>query len=143
MVLDGGEFAFGRGAEAVADKAEYLLDAVVDVVAVQGVWGGDSHELEVAEVFEAVALAVCLGLQGGVAEFRTGLDVEQEQQAIHVAEALEAEVLGKPVVQLEDALLAHFAAIPDGLVADEFDAFAQGVLEVTGDGEGVLVAVVV
>ena len=129
--------------EAVPDQPEQGLHALVDVPAVQGLVAREAHELQIAQVLQAVALAVRLGVYGGIAELRTRLDVEQEQQAVHVAQGFEGQLPGELVVESVHALLADFAQIPDGLVADELDAFAERMLEVRRDGEGVLVAVVV
>ena len=129
--------------EAVPDQPEQGLYALVDVVAVQGLAAGEAHELQVAQVFQAVALAVRLGVHRGVAELRPRLDVEQEQQAVHVAQGFLAQLPRELVVEPVHPLLANLAQVPDGLVADELDGFAQRVLEVRGDGEGVSVAVVV
>ena len=129
--------------EAFADQAEERLDALVQVVAVAGFVAGQAHQFEVAQMFQAVALAVGLGFQRGVAEFRAGLDVEEEKQAVHVAQGFEAQFRGERVVQAVDALLADFGDVADGVVADQFDGFPQGVLEIVGNGEGVLVAVLV
>ena len=46
----------------------------------------------------------------------------------------------QPFIKLIYPLFPHFAQVPDGFVTDEFNGFPQGVLEVIGDGEGVLVA---
>ena len=102
-----------------------------------------AHELQIAQMFQAVALAVRLGVHGGVAELRARLDVEQEQQAVHVAQGFLAQLPRELVVEPVHPLLANLAQVPDGLVADKLDGFAQRVLEVGGDGEGVPVAVVV
>ena len=129
--------------EAVPDQAKQSLDALVDVVAVQGFVADESHEFQVAQVLQAVALAIRLGVDGRVAKLRKGFDIEQEQQSVHVAQGFQSEFVGELLVKLIHALLAYFAQIPDDLVADEFDGFAQRVLEIVGNGEGVLVAVVV
>ena len=133
-----------RAVEALPNQAEQLPDAVVQVVAVQGFRAGQPHQLQVPQALQAVALAVRLRVQGRVAEFRARLDVEQEQQAVHVAQGLQAELLGQLLVgTVVELVLGDFAQVADGFVADQFDALAQGVLQVFGNGEGVLVAVVV
>ena len=129
--------------EAVPDQPEQGLHALVDVPAVQGLAAGEAHQLEIAEMLEAVALAVGLGVHRGVAELRAGLDVEQEEQAIHVTQGFEAESPGEGVVEAVHPLLADLAEVPDGLVSDELDALPECMLEVRRDSEGVLVAVVV
>ena len=80
--------AAGAGTvEAVADEAEQGLDGVVEVVAVQRLLAGQAHQLQVAQVLQAVALAVGLRVHRRVAEVRARLDVEEEQQPVHVAQA--------------------------------------------------------
>ena len=127
----------------VPDQPKQRLDTFVDVVAVRGFVACEADEFEVAQVFQTVPFAVCLGVNRSVAEFRAGLDVEQEQQAVHVAQGFQAQLTGKLVVELIYAFLAHLPQIPDGLVANKLNGFAERVLEVFGDGEGVFVAVVV
>ena len=130
--------------EAVADEGEQGPDAVVQVVAVQGLLAGQAHHFEVAQVLQAVALAVRLRIDRGVAEVGPRLDVEQEQQAVHVAQGFEAEPPGEGVVgAVVEPVLENLAQVADRLVADQLDGFAEGVLQVLGDREGVLVAVVV
>ena len=138
-----GEEVAAGALEAVADQPEQGLDAVVQVVAVQGLLAGQAHHLQVAQPFQAVALAVRLGLDRRVAEVGPRLDVEQEQQPVHVAQGLEAELAGQRFVEPVDAVPGDLAEIPDRLVADQLDRFAQRVLQILGDRERVLVAVVV
>ena len=129
--------------EPVPDEPEEHLDALVDVVAVQGFPARQANEFQVAQVLQAIALPVRLGVNRSVAELGAGLDVEQEQQPVHVTQGFEAKLAGKFLVEFIHPLLAHLAQVADGLVADQFDGFPQGVLEVIGDREGVLMAVVV
>ena len=129
--------------EPVANQPEQGLDAVVQVVAVQGLLAGQAHHLQVAQPFQSVALAVRLRLDRRVAEVGPRLDVEQEQQPVHVAQRLEAELAGQRVVEPVDPVPGDLAQVPDRLVADQLDRFAQRVLQILGDREGVLVAVVV
>ena len=56
--------------EAVPDQPEQGLDAVVEVVAVQRLFAGQAHHLQVAQPLQAVALAVRLRLDRRVAEVR-------------------------------------------------------------------------
>ena len=117
---------------------------MVQVVAVQGLLAGQAYHFEVAQVLQAVALAVRLRIDRGVAEVGPRLDVEQEQQAVHVAQGFEAELSGEVVVgAVVEPVLEDLAQVADRLVADQLDGFAEGVLQVLGDREGVLVAVVV
>ena len=129
--------------ETLADQPEQGLDAVVQVVAVQGLLARQAHHLEVAQPFEAVALPVRLRVDRRVAEVGPRFDVEEEEQPVHVAETLQAEFARERIVEPVDAVLGHLAEVPDRLVADELDGFAKRVLEVLGDREGVLVAVLV
>ena len=131
-------------AEAVADEGEQPPQAVVQIEAVERFAGGQAHQLQVAQALQAVALAVGLGVERRVAELRARLDVEQEQQAVHPAQAFEAQPAGERVVgAVVQLVLEHLAQVVDRLVAEQLDRLAQGVLQVLGDGEGVLVAVVV
>ena len=130
--------------EAVPDQAEQGLDGVVQVVAVERFLAGQAHQLEVAQVLQAVALAVGLRLHRRVAEIGARLDVEEEQQPVHVAQAFQAELPGeRGVGTVVELVLEHLAQVTNRLVADQLDRFAQRVLQVLGDGEGVLVAVLV
>ncbi len=130
--------------EAVADQAEQALHGVVQVVAVQRFLAGQAHQLQVAQVLEAVALAVRLGVDRRVAEVGARLGVEEEEQPVQVAQAFPPERLGeRGVGAVVHLVLQHVAQVADGLVADQLDRLAQRVLQVLGDGEGVLVAVLV
>jgi len=103
--------------------------------------GVELHHLEVAQALEAVAAQVGVVLHRGVAELRASLDVEEEQQAVHEAQAFEREL--RCDVGAEDLVLAHVAQVVDGLVAEELDRLAQRVLEVLRHAEGVLVRALV
>ena len=95
-------------------------------------------------MLEAVSLAVGVGGHGRVSELRARLDVEEEEQAVHVSQAFPAQLVRQGVVvQAEELVVAHVAHVPDDLVADQLDRLAERVLQVLGDGEGVLVAVLV
>ena len=74
-----GEEVAAGALEAVADQSEQGLDAVVQVVAVQGLLAGQAHHLQVAQTLQTVALAVRLGLDWRIAEVGPRLDVDQEQ----------------------------------------------------------------
>ena len=111
--------------EAVPDQAEQRPDGMVQVVAVQRLLAGQAHQLQVAQVFQAVALAVGLGVERRVAEIRTCLDVEEEQKPVHVAQAFQSELSGERVVgAFVQLVLEHLAQVADGLVADQLDRFA-------------------
>jgi len=93
--------------EALPDQAEQLLQTVVEVVAVAGLVGGERGLFQLAQVLDAVALQVGLGVDGRVAQFGPGLDVEQEQQPVHVAQAFQGELVGQVgVVALVDFSLS-------------------------------------
>ena len=116
---------------------------MVQIVAVAGFVGGEPRHLQVAQVLQSVALAVGVRAHGRVAQLRARLDVEQEEQPVHVAQALSAQGTGQGVVQVEQLVVAHFAHVADDLVADQLDRLPKRVLQVLGHGEGVLVAVLV
>ena len=107
--------------ETLADQPEQGLDAVVQVVAVQGLLARQAHHLEVPQPFEAVALPVRLRVDRRVAEVGPRLDVEEKEQPVHVAEALQAEVAGESLIELIDPVLGHLAEVPNRLVTDELD----------------------
>ncbi len=137
------EALLARAVGALVDHAEEAAQAVVDVEALARLFGLEVVEaVELAQALQGVALAVGVGAHGGVAELGAGLDVEEEEQAVHEAQALEGELLGVDLLA-EDALARDLAAVADGLVADGFDGGAQGVLQVFADGVGVLVGAVV
>ena len=69
-------------------------------------------------MLKAITLAVRLGVHRSVAEFGASLDVEQEQQPVHVAEGFEAKLASEFFVEFIHPLLAHLAQVADGLVAD-------------------------
>ena len=130
--------------EAVADEAEQLLDAQVQVMPVARFLGGQPRHLQVAQPLQPVAAPVRLGVQRRVVQHGPRLDVEQEQQPVHVPQRFEPERVGeRGIGPFVDALLRDFAQMPDRLVADELDALPQRVLQVLGDPEGVPVAVLV
>ena len=143
-----GEGAVVLGAAALGNEGEEAAEGGVEVGALMGGGGGEVDELEVAEGLEAVAAGVHVAfLDGDVAELGAGLDVEEEHQAVHHAEAFEAEGAGiDGVLAGVEALLAGaglVAELADGLVAQDLDGLAEGVLEVLADAKGVLVGVFV
>ena len=119
--------------EPLPDEFEQLLQAFVEVEALTGLGGGEGGVFQLTQVLDAVALQVGFGLDGGIAQFRTGLDVEQKQQPVHEAQRFEAELFGQVgVVAVVEFFLRHLPLVADGLVADQFDAFAQRILEIGG-----------
>ena len=102
----------------------------------------EADELEVAQSLQAVAEPVGVGLHGDDLELgAAGLHVEEEEQPIHPGQAVVLEIGGVAlVVEAEDGLLLAGAAVVDGLAGQQLDRAAHAVLEVAGDGVGVLVA---
>ena len=98
------------------------------------------YQLQFPQLLQAVAFAVNLGFEGEVSEFRSGLNVEQEQQPVHVAQALSRE--GVCEVFAVDAFPGDGAQVAHGLVAQKLNSLAQGILEVLGYGMGVFVGTV-
>ena len=139
--------ALAAYAVALVDQREHALQAVVEVAPLPALVGGQAHHLQVAQALQAVALAPGVVAHGQVAQLRARLDVEQEEDAVHGAQALPGELLRvQGVLAAVDPLLAAAGLLDQllgGLVAQQLDGLAQGVLEVVGDGEGVLVAVLV
>ena len=75
-------------------------------------------------MLQAVALEVGFGVHRRVAEIGARLDVEEEQQPVHVAQALQAELSGERVVRsVVELVLEHLAQVADRLVADQLDRF--------------------
>ena len=133
----------GPALETVPDQSEERLDGVVEVEAVQRLLAVERNNFEVAQVLQAVAHAVGVCVHRRVAEVGAGLDVEQEQQPVHVPEAFEPEFPRQLVVEVVHLVPAHLAEVADRLVPDGFDGFPKRVLQVLGNREGVLVAVLV
>ncbi len=129
------------------DEAEQGLQGVVEIAAILLALGGERDQLQFAQGFEAVAAVIDGVADGSVAQLRAGLDVEQEQQAVHVAQAFDGELFRVEfVLAAEDAFLS-LARLGDelagGFVAEQLDGLAQRVFEVFGDAIGVLVGVLV
>ena len=96
-----------------------------------------------AQGFEAEALCVRLSVHGNDAEFAaTGFDVEEQEEAIEVGDGLAAEFGGEGGI-FEGFFFRDVAAVVEGLVADEFDGLLNAVFEVSRDGEGVFMRVIV
>ena len=133
----------GPALETVPDQSEERLDGVVEVEAVQRLLAVEGNHLEVAQVLQAVAQAVGVRVHRRVAEVGSGLNVEQEQQPVHVPEAFEPELPRQLVVEVVHLVLADLAQVADRLVPDGFDGLPERVLQILGNREGVLVAVFV
>ena len=137
----------GQGAlpatEATIHDLEQALQAGLDEGAGLRPFGRQRDELQVAQRLEAVAEAVGVRLHRDHAELPAArLDVEEEEQAVQVGQRLGGEAPGKLVVAVE-LVVADLAKVPDGLVGDQLDGPTSSVLQVRGDGERVLVAVLV
>jgi len=131
------------GAESGVHETEQPLQALVQEGAVASLVGLEAHEFELAQGLEAVAVAVDRRAHRHRAELGAArFHVEEEEQAVEVDEAVLGEVGGEVVVEVEDAL-ALLAAVVDGLVREQLDRAPHAVLQVGGDGEGVLVRVLV
>ncbi len=123
----------------VVDHGKEELQGFVEEGPVSGFLGGERHQFQVPQALQAVAKAVGFGLHGGVTQLRPGLDVEEKEEPVHVAEAFARELPGQ--VPPVDFFMELFPQIPHGLVAEELDGFPEGVLEIFRDGEGVLVGI--
>ena len=132
----------GARPEAVPHQPEQRAQALLQVARVRVGGRGEIGQLRVPQALQAVPLAVGLGIDRGVAQFRPGLDVEQEQQPVHVAQAFQPELFGElggilgrlPQVLFQGA---------DRLVSQQLDGFAQRVLQIPRHAERVPVAVLV
>ena len=95
--------------------------------------GLQRDEGEFAQRFQAVAGTVGLGVHRREAELRPRLDVEEEQQPVHVAQAFGRQDAGvERVLAREHALLLLAALLDDQcrrLVAEQFDRLAQRELQ--------------
>ncbi|MBK7075896.1 MAG: hypothetical protein IPH44_26740 [Myxococcales bacterium] len=130
------QLELGRGLGALEHHAEQQRQALVQVGAGPLLVGREIELLERAQAVEAVALGPRLDPERRPAELGAGLDVEQEQQPVHVAHALAGQLGG---AVLGEQLLVASPELTHRLVAQRLDALAQGVLEVLGHREGVLV----
>ncbi|MNN24580.1 hypothetical protein D3C81_1380180 [compost metagenome] len=129
---------------ALPDQAKELLEAVVKIETFLGFACGQRGLFQLAQVLDAVALEVGLGINGRIAQLGPRLDIKHKQQAVHVAQAFTAELVSQVgVVTLEHFLLGNRAFVPDGLVGNQLDAFTQGVFEISGYLKGMLVRAVV
>lgn len=125
---------------ALEDEAEKGLYRIVEEIAVAHLVGLQLDHFKVAQGFDGVALEVFLGFDWQVAEFGPGFEVEAEKEAVEVAQAAAGEFVFELFVGLvEEGFLADVAEVPDGFVGDVLDGVDEGVLEILGDGEGVLV----
>lgn len=101
--------------------------------------GGQGGEFQVAQHLQAVAAQIGVGTaDGDIAQFRAGLDVEEEEEPVHEPQALQGECPGvERLVAAEDALFL-FAGLgdegPGGGVAQELHRLLEGVLEVRSGG---------
>ena len=116
--------------ESLPDQAEERLGALVKVETVARFLRGELDELQIPEPFEAIPRTIGVGVDRGVAQLWPRLDVEEEQQPVHVSDALQTQVARQAVVKVVDALATHLAQVPDRLVADELDRLAHGILQV-------------
>ena len=128
--------------ESLPDQAEQLLETLLDVTAFPCGAGREPRQFHVPQPFHAVTLPVGVRVDRGVAELRSRLDIEQEQQAVHVPQALQAQLLGRSSASA-GCLGEIVPQRADSFVAEQFDRLAQGVLEVGRNSNRVPVAVLV
>jgi hypothetical protein len=146
-VVDGlAQACLRRGPVAAVDELEQATQGVVEEGAVARLLGNQRGQLQVAQHLQAVALLVGVGgADGHVAQLRAGLDIEQEQQPVHQPQALQGELAGVQLAPTAEDALLLLAGLGDELagrfVAQKLHGFLQGVLEILGNGEGVLVGV--
>ena len=119
-------------------------DGLVEEVSVAVRIGFQRHQLQVAQGLQRVAFQIVVALDGQVAQRRTGLEIEDEQKPVEVADA----AAGQALLQLavwrgEDRILADGAQMADGFVAQQFHALPDGILQILGNREGVPVGVLV
>jgi hypothetical protein len=135
-------------AAAMGHELEQAAQGEVEVFALARLLCWQGLQLQVAQALQAVALEVDLAfVDGHVAQLGPRLDVEHEQQAVHHAQAFEAEHAGIELVLAR--IHAFFAAaglfveLAGGFVAQQFNGFAQGVFQILADAKGVFVGVFV
>ena len=136
--LFGGVLAFGV---ALPDHLEQPVEGITDVGALFVFFAAELGGVHLPQAFKAVAQAVDIAAHRRIAQVWPALDVEEEQQPVHVPEAFERQLIGVGFA-FEHAFALLFAPV-DRLVADQLDRLAQGVLEITTHLIGVLVAVLI
>ena len=78
--------------EPFPDESEEGLDALVKVESGARLLRGELDQLQIAEPFKAVSGAVGVRSDRSVAQLRPRLDVEEEEQPVHVADALQPQL---------------------------------------------------
>ena len=123
------------------------VDRVRNEVPVLVLLGLQGNKGEVAQRLQAVSRTVSLRVHRREAELRPSLDVQQEQQPVHVAQAFRRQDAGVQRVLPREHALLLLAALFDGqrrrLVAEQFDRLPQRELQVLGDAIGVPVTFLV
>ena len=135
-------------AAAVGHELEQAAQGEVEVFALARLLGGQGLEFEVAQALQAVAFEVDLAfVDGHIAQLGPRLDVEHEQQAVHHAQAFEAEHAGVELVLARVhaffAAAGLFVELAGGFVTQQLNGFAQGVFQILADAKGVFVGVFV
>ena len=96
--------------------------------------------LQITQMLDAVALQVGFILNRGVTQLWPRLDVEQEEQPVHEAQALQAQLFSQIGVRaVKHLFLGHLALVVQSFVGNQFDALTQGVLQVSRNLESMLV----
>ena len=130
---------------AFGHQPEQHRQRIMQIAAVALNFGGERCQLQFTQLFERIALEVDLGIHWCVTQLWACLDVEQEQHPVHVAQTFPRQLAGiQFVLAAEDAFFLFLRLgnqLPRGLVADQFDAFAQGVFQVFRNTVGMLVGV--
>ena len=124
---------------AIVDQAEESLEGMVQEIAIAILLRGQLGFGRIAQALKRVACAVLLALHWRVAKLLARLYVEEEEQAVEVAETFTRELLCQ--IFAIDTFFQNLPEIPDRFVAEQFDGFAGAILQVFRNGEGVFVRV--
>ena len=96
------------------------------------------HALQVAELVERIAVEIDLVVGGQDAQFGACLGVEDEEETIDDGDAVVLDVLLKGIIGLVDVLALHLVDIVDSLIGQTLHGMDDTLLQVLGDGEGIL-----
>ena len=123
---------------AVVYHGEKPPQRVVDEIAVLRGRFLHLHALQVTELVEGITVEIDLVVGGQDAKLGACLGIEDEEQAIDDGDAVVLHVLLEGIIGLVDSLVSYFMDIVDGLIGQALDGMDDALLQVLGDGEGIL-----
>jgi len=94
----------------------------VQVVTVAGFLGRQWHYLQVAQRLQAVSASVDGALHVGVTEFGPRFQIQQEEQPIHVPQALQRQPIR--VLLTVDPFMSDFTQVVEGFIGNELDSLS-------------------